>query len=464
MRAPAMADRRRVSLGALASLTACAVPAKDGAPDPFARAAAIRRAIRQPQIGPQRMRLAPTPGDARVRLQAAIEAAADSGGGRIILESGLWACAGPLHLRSGVELHLAQGAHLRFEPDPALYLPVVLTRWEGTEVYNYSPMIYARDGADIAITGAGVIDGQGEAHWLPWRARQRPDQSRLRDMGRDGVAVEERRFGAGHFLRPPLIQFFNCARVRVEGVRLQDSPFWCLHPVYCQDVTVRRIRVVSRHVNSDGVDPDSCERVLIEQCDFDVGDDGVSIKAGRDQDGWRVGRPCRNIVVRQCRYQGKAGGGFAIGSEMSGGVSDIYVDGLSIPEASHALYFKANLDRGGEIRDVFIRDVRAGAVESFIILTNDYHSYRGGDFPPRFEGIEISDSFCTRAKIGLHATGHPRAPVQRVRLRGIEIGAAVRPIQVADIAGFHLDNVRINGEAVAEAVPIDRSAFLDFKR
>lgn len=402
--------------------------------------------------------------DVRPALQAAIASAHAAGGGRVVLAPGLSTSNGPIHLLSGVELHLSAGARLRFAPDPAFYLPAVFTRWEGVEAYNYSPFIYARGQQDIALTGSGALDGQGQRYWLPWRAKQGPDQTRLRDLGRAGAPLDDRRFGAGAWLRPAFVQFISCQRVLIEDVRLEDSPFWCVHPVYCEDVTVRAITIVSRHVNSDGVDPDSCARVLIERCIFDVGDDGVAIKSGRDQDGWRVGRPCEDVVVRECRYIGTAGGGFAIGSEMSGGVRRVLVDGFDIPKASHAVYLKANLDRGGYIEDVHVRNVRAGDIQAFIIATNEYHSYRGGDFPPAFRRIRIDQSRCERAEIGLHITGHPRAPVREVVLDRVRVERAARPAQIADVEGLQLRRVRMNGAPLEAIAPLPRAEFLPFKR
>jgi polygalacturonase len=398
--------------------------------------------------------------DARPAILAAIDAAHAAGGGRVVVPSGNWQVDGPIHLKSHVNLHLSEGAVLTFSGRHASYLPVVFTRWEGTECWNYSPLIFASGATNIALTGKGRINGQGAAHWLPWRREQRPDQTRLRDMGRDGVPVAERVFGAGKKLRPPLVQFINCTRALIEDVHLHDSPFWCVHPVYCTDVIVRGITIVSRHINSDGVDPDSSQRVLIENCTFEVGDDGVALKAGRDQDGWRVGKACRDIVVRNCRYLGDTGGGMAIGSEMSGGVANVFVDGWDIPKASHTLYFKANLDRGGFIEDVRIRNVRAGDVRALIKFTNDYHSYRGGNFPTRFQRITMENVTCDKAMVGLHISGDPRAPVRDIVIRNVTLAQAAAPMQVANIANVRLENVRINGALISEVVESPKESWI----
>lgn len=394
-------------------------------------------------------------GDARPAIQAAIESAHEAGGGKVILPDGLWLSDGPVILKSNVELHLSEGAHLRFLPNPESYLPAVRTRWEGTEVYTYSPFIHARGQENIAITGGGTIDGQGEQYWLPWRETQDPIKKVLRDMGRDGVPVEERVFIGERRLRPYFVQFWRCERILIDGPTFVDSPFWLIHPLYCSDVVVRNITCVSRHINSDGVDPDSSRRVLIEDCDFDVGDDGVAIKSGRDQDGWRVGIPSEDIVIRRCRYLGSAGGAVAIGSEMSGGARNVYIEDWQIAEARHTLYFKANLDRGGFIENVHIRNIRAGSVDALIIFTNDYHSYRGGQYPPSFRDMTITDVRADAAVYGITIKGHRDAPVQNIAISDVRVGTAERPLELTDTEQVRLDDVVMNGRQVTLADAVD---------
>ena len=420
--------------------------------DPWTRADAIANGVRRPVIAARDFPVTDygaAPGrDVRPAVISALEAAATGGGGRVVFPAGEWPCDGPIHLRGRCALHLEAGARLVFSGDPASYLPVVFTRWEGTEVYNYSPMIYGRGLKDVAITGAGVIDGQGEKNFLPWRPNQRPDQRALRKMGAEGVPVSQRIFGDGHWLRPHFIQFIDCERVLVEGVTLNDSPFWCVHPVYCRHVTVKGVTIISRHINSDGVDPDSSEDVLIEDCVFDTGDDGVALKAGRDQDGWRVGRKTQRVVIRDNTFTGTRGGGMAIGSEMSGGVEEVFVERYRMNRVHHGLYFKANLDRGGVIRDVHIRDIDIVRADTVLIFTNDYHSYRGGDFPTRFEDVTVSDVRCAQAGLGVSIIGHPEAPVRRVRVSDMTIASAEQPLQIKHVEDLSFRNVMMNGETV----------------
>jgi polygalacturonase len=396
-------------------------------------------------------------------FKAAIAECHAAGGGRVIVPAGLWRMDGPIHLRSNMELHLQQGAHIKFSGGRDFYIPLVRTRWEGTELYTYSPMVFGNGLNNVAITGPGIIDGQGRANFLPWRKKQGPDKKALRDMGRNGVPVKERVFGDGHWLRPHFIQLYDCRNVLIDGPTLVDSPFLGVHLVYCDQVIVRRIGINSTHINSDGVDPDSSTNVLIDKCIFNIGDDGVAIKSGRDQDGWRVNRPSKNIVVRNCSYIGNTGGAMAIGSEMSGGVSDVYVENYNIRQANHALYFKANLDRGGTIRRVFIRGIAIGEAATVITFTNSYHGYRGGTYPPHFEDVSIQNVACKYADTALHIIGHPEFPVRNVRLKDIDIDTAKTPFQIRGVDNLIFDNVRINGilHRVADLQILESEAKVD---
>ncbi len=427
--------------------------------DPFKGVKIIIDSIQTVDIPDRREEVALPPDgkDALPVIQETIDSLHEAGGGTAVLIPGLWLADGSVRLKSNVHLRLEEGAHLRFLPNPESYLPPVLTRWEGTEVYTYSPMIFADGQENIAITGFGTIDGQGEKYWLPWRKTQGPIKKILRDMGRDGVSLEERVFVGERRLRPYFVQFRNCRRVLVDGPTFIDSPFWMIHPLYCEDVIIRNSKFISRHINSDGVDPDSSRRVLIENCDFDVGDDGVSIKSGRDQDGWRVGKPSEDIVIRNCRYSGDTGGGVAIGSEMSGGVRNVYVDGYDLPKASHTLFFKANLDRGGLIENIFIRNIQGGEVKSVLVFSNAYHSYRGGTYPPKFRDVLVDNVQVDRAKIGISIQGHTEAPVERITIRDFTLRQAEYPLKVTEAREIELERVRVAGSNLSldDAIPVD---------
>jgi polygalacturonase len=437
---------RRLFLASTAALSGCATLPRTRAVevDPWQRAAQIVKGIQRPRIDAKTIRLVPDQSDIRSAIHAAM-AALGSSGGKIIIPAGDWQSEGPIHFQSRIELHIQKGATLKFSRDPAQYLPLVLTRWEGTECWNYSPLIYARNVTDIAITGEGTIDGQGFEGFFQWRPKQRDSQQLLRKTGAEGVPVANRIFGEGHYLRPGFVQFLSCSRVLIDGPRFVDSTFWMIHPVYCDHVTVRNVMLKSDHLNSDGIDPDSSTNVLIENCIFDVGDDGVAIKAGRDQDGWRVGRSSSRIVVRDCEYRGTAGGGFSIGSEMSGGVSDVFVERYRMNDVVHGVYFKSNMDRGGSIADIFVRDVDIGKAQAAISFTTDYHGYRGGNFPTRFDNVQIANLRCGEAVVGLSMLGAEAAPLQRLRITDSVINRAKTPLRSRNAQGMQFDNVLVNG-------------------
>ena len=293
-------------------------------------------------------------------LERAVQAC-ELTGGRVVVPAGTF-LTGPIRLRSNVELHLVAGATLRFLTDPASY-PIVQTRWQGIECFSHSPLIYAYDEVNVAITGTGTLDG-GASHDNWWRdTRPVEDWNRLLRMVRDDVPVEERIFEPGHGFRPSFIQPYRCRRVRIEDVRIINAPMWVVHPVLSSDIVVRGITVDSRGPNNDGCNPDSCRDVVISGCSFDTGDDCIAIKSGRDADGRRVAEPCENIVIENCRF-GTGHGAVTIGSETSGGIRNVIARDLHIagPDIDHALRIKTNSHRGGLIEHIDLRDAHVDAV------------------------------------------------------------------------------------------------------
>ena len=236
--------------------------------------------------------------DCTEAIRKAITACCGAGGGRVIVPTGEF-LTGAIHLKSGVDLHLEKDAVLKFSTDPNAYLPAVFTRFEGTELYNYSPFIYALNQENIAVTGEGTLNGQAQVS--NWRANTNPGgKAKLLKMAADNVPVEERQFGSGSSLRPDFIEFNRCKNVLIEGVHIRRSPMWCIHPLLCTNVTIRGVEVISHGPNNDGCDPESCKDVLIENCLFDTGDDCIAIKSGRNADGRRIGVPSENLIIRNC--------------------------------------------------------------------------------------------------------------------------------------------------------------------
>ena len=390
-------------------------------------APAILAHVREPQIPDRTCPVSDhgaVPGDGADDLpaiRAAIEACADAGGGRVVVPAGDWLADGPVWLRSRIDLHLEAGATLRFSADPAHY-PLVLTRWEGTFLLNYSPLVYARGVEDVAITGEGTLDGQASAGWAAWKERQDPAKDRLRQMGADGVPVAERVFGDGWFLRPSLVQFVEAERVLVEGVTLRESPFWTTHLVLSEHVTVRGVTIRPGTTNDDGVDPDGSRFVLIENNDIWTHDDAIALKAGRDADG-RASRSTQYVVIRRNRLRSSVGGAMSVGSEMSGGVGWVFIDDVVAEnDGGHGLYVKSNRDRGGFVRHLYVRGLDVLDAADGFLVTTDYKGYRGGDHPPAVHDVHLENVRVWSAReVSVRLLGQPDNPVRRVSLADVVI-------------------------------------------
>lgn len=384
--------------------------------------------------------------DSRPAILQAIDRCSSDGGGRVVIPRGRFFCKGPVVLKSNVNLHLEEGAELIFSADEKDYLPAVPTRWEGTEVFNYSPLVYAYNVKNIAITGKGTLNGQGSKNIATWKPRQKPDQKKLRKMGTELVPLYERVFGEGHLLRPAFVEPVSCTNVLIEGITLIDSPFWVIHPLFCENVTVRGVRVDTTNDNNDGCDPESCLNVLIEDCYFHTGDDGIAIKSGRDNDAWRIGQPTQNVIIRNCTFNSKING-LCIGSEISGGVRNVFAENLYIPSATDAIYFKSNLDRGGYIENIHIRNVRADSVRSTLVkFEPDYKSESRNNYPTRFRGFVIENVKGGVAEIsGIDISGFARMPVEDVTIRNLTLDRTPTPLIVKNAENITLKKVMING-------------------
>lgn len=385
--------------------------------------------------------------DALPAIKAAIAKASAEGGGRIVIPKGNWLSNGPIHLVSQIELHVAEGATLLFSPVAKFYLPVVLTRWEGTELYSYSPLIYAFEVHDVAITGKGVIDGNAKSEFLGWiePKLQNPHQKALRLMGQDGTPAAKRVFAEGTYLRPPLIQFFRAERVLLQDYTLHNSPFWVNHLVYTDHATVRRIRVESPHTNNDGIDVDSCRLVLVEDCYFRTGDDSVVIKSGRDRDAREIGRPSENVVVRRNDMGGEDG--IALGSEMSGGIRNVFFSDNILRKGVSAIRFKANLDRGGTVEHIRVRNFTVESFENLFWFQLDYPG-SVGHFPSTYRDIVFENFTVESAGTVFEAHAPLGAPLKNVTLRNITIKQAAKTFVLDNVEGLKLENVTIGQQAV----------------
>lgn len=451
-------DRRSL----LAATTAAAVlpwraEAATAGKDSWAPVARILRSIVPPTFPRQDFDIGsygadPTDlGKTTKAINDAIAACAKAGGGRVVIPAGIWP-TGAIVLKSRVNLYLSKGATLRFSTDPGDY-PLVLTRFEGVECMNYSPLIYAYGEHDIAITGEGTLDGQADAtHWWDWAKQARDPKygnavGRLGEMTEAGIPVEKRVIGDKGRLRPNFVQPYRCRNVLLEGFKIMRSPMWELHPVLCENVTVRGVRIDSTGPNNDGCDPESCKNVLIERVTFNTGDDCIAIKSGRNADGRRIGRPSENIVIRDCQMIG-GHGGVSLGSEASGGIRNIYVRDchMGSPNLNRALRIKSNSYRGGYITDIVFRDVTVDQVADDILqVTLDYGEGNGGPFKPRMGRVLMQNVVCRKAKRAFDIAGYPDNPIDLIDVRDCVFDNVANPAFITS-AEVRARNVRINGK------------------
>ena len=389
-------------------------------------------------------------GDNQTHCKAAFDKAitkcSDNGGGTVQVPAGNYYMNGPLVFKSNVCVNLQKGAVLNFSVDERDYLPAVLTRWEGTEMYNYSPFIYAYHVNNIALIGEGTINGNGSKHFDAWTNTQHIEKEMLRKMGRDLIPVWRRVFGEGYHFRPGFFEPFGCTNVRIEGITILDSPFWVIHPIFCTNVIVRKVTVNSYNHNNDGCDPESCTNVLIEDCDFKTGDDGIAIKSGRDADAWRVGQPTENVVIRNCTFNSKING-VCIGSEIAGGVRNVFIENITLSKSANAIYFKSNLDRGAYIENVYVRNIKADTVgNAFIRFEPNYKGERSSFNPTLFRNFLIENVSCKISKeVGIYLAGFEGYPLKNITLRNVSIESTPVPYCLQNAEGVVFDKVIVNG-------------------
>jgi polygalacturonase len=383
--------------------------------------------------------------DCKPAFNKAISACREAGGGRVVVPAGQWLVRGPIHLKSGTNLHAAKGATVRFSTAPADFLPAVLTRFEGNELQNFSPLIYAYEQDNIAITGAGTFDGQaGSKVWWDWKTSGEPDRDKLQQMSEDGMAAKDRRFGADHRLRPNFVQPYRCRNVLIEGVTFINSPMWILNPVLCQNVTIRGVTVVSHGPNNDGCNPESCRDVLIEKCMFNTGDDCIAIKSGRDADGRRIGVPSENIVIRGCQMK-DGHGGVVLGSEMSGGIRNIFVEDcvMDSPNLERAIRLKSNSRRGGYLENLFVRRVRVGQVKEAVVRINLQYDKDRGKQHPTVRNIHLQNVTSEKSGRPFYFVGLEDATIKNVVIEDCTFRNAAQPSVFEYVDDVRLHNFRL---------------------
>jgi DNA sulfur modification protein DndE len=388
------------------------------------------------------------------------------GGGVVLVPPGLW-ITGPIQLKSNVNLHLAKGAVLQFSEDINQY-PLVRTNWEGVDAFRCHSPIYGVDVENIAITGYGLLDGAGHA-WRPVKKSKLtpPEWNQLVASGgflneaqdtwyptlislrgsqekRPGVIAEgydiERAKTVKDFLRPNMVSLIRCERILLEGVTFQNSPAWCLHPLLSNHLTLRNLTVRNpwNAQNGDGVDIESCRNVLVENSTFDVGDDGICIKSGRDEEGRKRGVATEDVIIRNCTvFHGH--GGFVVGSEMSGGARNIFVSDCNFLGTDIGLRFKTARGRGGIVEKIYVKNIRMSKIGGAAILLDMYYLAKdpltifSGDekieivsqpvteATPQFRDIQIENVVCKGAGTAVFIRGLPEMNIKRISFQDVTI-------------------------------------------
>ncbi len=374
-------------------------------------------------------------GDKKKITQAiaqAIAAGNAAGCGRVIIPKGEW-ITGKIHIMSNVNIHLEKGSTLLFSEKPEDYLPAVPTTWEGMECYNYSPLIYAYHCENIAITGTGLLKAKMDI-WTTWFARPATHMNslkRLYTMAYENVPVEERSMvNDSSNLRPHFIQLNRCKNVLLEDFSIENSPFWVIHPYLSRQVTIRGVKVSAHGHNNDGVDPEMSQNVLIEQCVFDQGDDAIAIKSGRNQDAWRLDTPSKNIVVRNCLVK-NGHQLLAIGSELSGGIENVFMNECTIESGSklfNLVFIKTNERRGGYVKNVYVSNIQAGNTKHGILGIETDVLYQWRNLVPTYESrltpisnIYISNVHAKNVAYVSRILAQKELPVEKVRLSNITV-------------------------------------------
>jgi polygalacturonase len=413
--------------------------------------------------------------DNSAAFAAAIADCASRGGGRVVAPLGQGPSTtfftGPIELKSHINLYVPAGVTIKFSTDPDQYLPVVKVSYEGNLLYNYRPLISAHDATDVAITGGGTLDGNATPDdWYAWLALSAEDTLALRVQNATGVPIEQRVYGAGHFLRPSLIELMNVTNVLFDGFTAQNSPFWSIHPVLSKNITARNLRVLANQPNTDGFDPESSLNVLVDNVTIQVGDDPIAIKAGRDRDGWSYYTPTENVVIQNCSFNSgnpTHGAAIAIGSEMSAGVRHVYAQDITFTSVggvlAQAIYMKASVYRGGFIENFYARRLTVDAITTFFFLNGQYSAGAVPADAPRmftnFNNINVDGATVNSVLAeGFRITG-PDATVlaTNINISNVTIQQAATAIRpgAAHYSGLNVSNVVVNGAAFTppESVP-----------
>ncbi|MGQ7947014.1 glycoside hydrolase family 28 protein [Flavobacterium sp. WC2509] len=396
-------------------------------------------------------------------ITKAIQECSKNGGGIVLIPKGKY-LSHAIHLENNVNFHLDKDAEILFSTNPKDYYPLVHTSFEGTELMNYSPLVYAYQKTNVAITGEGTLNGQASSeNWWPWCSSEQygwkkgtPSQAdplnrlSLVEMAENNVPVSKRIFGEGHYLRPNFIEFFECKNILIQNINIINTPFWVIHPMKSENLIVDGVNINSHGPNNDGCDPEYSKNVIIKNCTFNTGDDCIAIKSGRDADGRRVAMKSENIIVQNCTmFDGH--GGVTIGSEISGGVSNVYVENckMNSPNLDIAIRLKTNSKRGGLIENFYVRNIEIGQVKEAVLKVDMFYNVHGnqnGTFIPRIENIYLENVQVENGgKYSILAKGYKESPIKNITFENVTIKKVKEPYSIENVNNLNFINTYING-------------------
>jgi len=364
-------------------------------------------------------------------IAKAIDAAAGAGGGTVYFPAGKY-LTGPIHLKSNITILLDAGAEIHFSDNFDDYLPMVRSRWEGTDVMNFSPLFYGENLNNIAIMGRGTIDGHGKKWWAYSEVEVKKSkgskwQDEFKRLNQNVITPDLPGWIELGFLRPPFIQFMNCKNLLIEGITIRNSPFWTVNPEFCENVTIRGVTINNPpSPNTDGINPESCKYVRISDCHISVGDDCITIKSGKDRAGRKMAAPAENYTITNCTML-SGHGGVVIGSEMSGGVKKIAISNCIFDGTDRGIRIKTARGRGGVVEDIRVDNIIMKNIrDQAIVLDMQYAKTKEepvSERTPRFRNIHFSNITAQTNQAG-YINGLEEMPVENISFNNINIDAA----------------------------------------
>ena len=424
-------------------------------------------------------------------INNAIKAVSSKGGGKVIIPEGLW-LTGPVVLLSNVNLYTEKNALIVFSSDTSLY-PIIDTSFEGLDTKRCQSPISAMNAENIAITGNGVFDGAGD-RWRPVKKDKMterqwknlvssggkvdengkvwyPDAGALKasvlmtgqNSGQKEITDEEWIYMKS-WLRPVMLSIVKSKRILLEGVTFKNSPGWCIHPLSCESLTLNDVKVFNPWYsqNGDALDVESCKNVLVTNCFFDAGDDAICLKSGKDEDGRRRGEPCENVIIKNNTVL-HGHGGFVVGSEMSGGVKNIYVEDCTFLGTDVGLRFKSTRGRGGVVENIYINNINMINIPNEPLLFDLFYGGKGAgeeseedllsrmktaippvtEETPAFRDIHISNVICRGSGRAMFFNGLPEMPIRNVTVKNVVMTEATDGVVISQVDGVTLENIYV---------------------